>query len=584
MIGSHCSTQPCGNMQLWTSSRSSVSASASDVVSKLARRRQTKHVHSVHTSLSDDSAPESPKGWQEDLGSYFNAVEDKADRRHREVCSALTTLGQMLDDLDSRIGDILENPNLAKESTPATRAGESGITLEVRSSKQNIFENIGSDEIPSFEPPDKSTDSGDSVHDLPVISRSQKKLNTTLSSNSHGPLIMNALATQVKKRGISSKSSSGSFGMGFASLLQVRDRPEWQKKVWQFLEDPDMARWGRTFMNFVSILICIGVALPFVHLMSDDHSEIDSSSLMTWEFCLDMIFMLETLARLYVSPNRLRFFWNTYNDIDLVAACLPLVLHSYQAHTFDLVEHSTQNTIISCWVPVLRLLKLVRRFETFHVLVKALEEAQEALPMLIFILLLIVLIFASLIFMVEPRDNIVNFPIALWFTIVTVGTIGYGDITPVSTGGILTSSAMIVVSALYMAIPIALVGESFSKVWKDRDRLVLVHRARTRFLNVGYKAEDIPSMFCGWDDDGDGEIDLPEFIQMMRMMEIDMPGPRLVQLFSEFDKDGSGTIDDQEFVRTLFPDAYAELYASVELANANKEEQKTPADEAQMKC
>lgn len=573
-------------MQLWQSSRSDKN-SASDVVSKLAERRQRKTVFSVHSSQSDDSdAPNTPKAGQDDMGNYFNALEDKADRHHREVCSTLTALGQMIDNIDSRISDILERQYVRQEKTSTTatttQKGKSGITLEVRCPKHNAFENILEDEIPSFEPADKLTEGGDSANDLPVISRSQRKHNTAVSSNSgHGGLVMNALATEVKRRGNSS-SSSGSFGMGFRSLLQVRDRPEWQKKVWQFLDDPDMIKGGRTFMNVISVLICFGVALPFVQLMTDD-SEIDTSSLITLEFCLDSLFMLETLARLYVCPNRLRFFWNTYNDIDLIAACLPLVLHSYQVQSLDSVEHYSQNTIISCWVPVLRLLKLVRRFETFHVLVKALEEAQEALPMLIFILLLIVLIFAALIFMAEPRDNIGNFSIAIWFTIVTVGTIGYGDITPVSTGGIMTSAAMIVVSALYMAIPLALVGESFSKVWKDRDRLVLVHRARTRFLNVGYKAEDIPGMFCGWDDDGDGEIDLPEFIQMMRMMEIDMPGPRLVQLFSTFDTDGSGTIDDQEFVRTLFPDAYAELYASVELANA-EQEQETPEDDTQVKC
>eukprot|EP00930_Biecheleria_cincta_P106306 TRINITY_DN9969_c0_g1_i1.p1 TRINITY_DN9969_c0_g1~~TRINITY_DN9969_c0_g1_i1.p1 ORF type:complete len:582 (-),score=83.06 TRINITY_DN9969_c0_g1_i1:170-1915(-) len=570
------------SLQIWQSARSERNTASVEVAARLAERRQ--RMSSIRSMSSDDSfnviqteTCNSPKVVQYDFEGCLTSFGENAERNHREICSTLTALGQTINDVDSRVNDILERLNTAQERDCKPEACKSGITLQVRCPKQSGLEDIHGCEIPSFE--SHSIDASrrkelenDSDDDLPVAQRSQRRHNTGASSNSshgHGVGVMNQLATQKKRRGASSKSSSGSFGMGLYSMLQARARPEWQKKVWQFLEDPDMVRGGRTFMNVISFWICFGVVLPFSQLMMAS-SALEPLAVIILEFCLDLTFMLETLARMYVSPNRLRFFFNTYNDIDMLAFCLPFAMHCYQMQVLDSSRHSPGVAIISCWVPVLRLLKLLRRFETFHLLAKALEEAQEALPMLIFTLLLIVLVFASLIFMFEPRENITSMGDSLWFTIVTVGTIGYGDITPESAGGLLTSVALIVVSALYMAIPLGIVGESFSKVWKDRDRLVLVHRARTRFLNIGYKAEDIPSMFCGWDNDGDGEIDLPEFINMMRMMEIDMPGPRLVQLFGTFDKDGSGTIDDQEFVRTLFPDEYAQLYASVEVPNANQ--------------
>merc|ERR1719512_148347 len=102
-----------------------------------------------------------------------------------------------------------------------------------------------------------------------------------------------------------------------------------------------------------------------------------------------------------------------------------------------------------CALPVLRLLKLLRRFDTFHLILMAFHQASQALPVMLYILAILVLSFASIIFILEPRDNFSSLAQSLWFTIVTVGTIGYGDITPVSAAGSIVVSFLVVVSALY---------------------------------------------------------------------------------------------------------------------------------------
>eukprot|EP00931_Biecheleriopsis_adriatica_P075111 TRINITY_DN49057_c0_g1_i1.p1 TRINITY_DN49057_c0_g1~~TRINITY_DN49057_c0_g1_i1.p1 ORF type:complete len:647 (-),score=93.61 TRINITY_DN49057_c0_g1_i1:192-2132(-) len=372
-----------------------------------------------------------------------------------------------------------------------------------------------------------------------------------------------AIPDYMPKRSSVNTEASGIIGFFTGALVRVRSRTPLQKHVWLFLEDPDMTKGGRTFEKLMAFFIMIAAAIPM--LLTLEPTPIDSYAASIVSICLDVAFLCEVLVRFWVCPNCLAFFLSPYNLIDIAAGTLPLALRiSSQVDSVTQLSEDGQNfqilAVCLCLVPILQVLKLLRRFETFHLLMQALSLVLSALPVLLFVLTILVLTFASFTYLVEPRSNIESLPIAIWLTIVTVGTIGYGDIVPQSTAGVMVTSALIVVSALYMAIPIGIVGKAFGEVWDDRDRLMLVHRARTRFLSGGYRAVDIPAMFCAFDADGDGGITLQEFVKMMKEMEIDIGSQRIVDLFHTFDIDRDGTIDDQEFVRTLFPNAYADIY------------------------
>jgi len=282
------------------------------------------------------------------------------------------------------------------------------------------------------------------------------------------------------------------------------------------------------------------------------------------EVVFDLIFALEVVVRFLTCPNRVAFCFNGCNLVDIAVGMLVLGLRCFSASNFAQEDSNGHSVLLllMCAVPVMRLLKLLRRFEDFHLILKAFRQASEALPVLLFILSVIVLVFASLIYVLEPRSNIESLPKALWLTVVTVGTVGYGDVVPVSAGGHLVTAALIFVSALYMAIPVGIVGKAFSDVWHDRKKLLMIYRTRNRFLERGYKAQDIPAMFCRFDEDGSGQLDLPEFIAMMHLMQVTLGTDRLVELFRSLDSDGSGGIDDAEFVRTLFPSSHAQIYGS----------------------
>merc|ERR1719359_2077052 len=111
------------------------------------------------------------------------------------------------------------------------------------------------------------------------------------------------------------------------------------------------------------------------------------------------------------------FLLSPLTIIDLLAA-FPLGLRI--ALMASSSQEITGAAILLCAVAFVRLLKIIRRFQKFHLLLKAFQLAFEALPVLMFVLCMITLFFASAVYLVEPRDNIKTLPMAIYFTLVTI--------------------------------------------------------------------------------------------------------------------------------------------------------------------
>merc|ERR1719183_1085623 len=107
-------------------------------------------------------------------------------------------------------------------------------------------------------------------------------------------------------------------------------------------------------------------------------------------------------VRFLVSPDRSHFFRVVHNYVDFLAVC-PLILRAavgFKEINLD-ANHSTDSNVndliastLICIVPILRLMKLLRRFQKFLLLLHAFKDAAEALPVLLFTLTGIALTFS----------------------------------------------------------------------------------------------------------------------------------------------------------------------------------------------
>lgn len=330
----------------------------------------------------------------------------------------------------------------------------------------------------------------------------------------------------------------------------IHRRSERLRDVWQFLEEPDSSSAALWFSRLMIFLVVVNVA--FSLLQAQEAPLFDGVVPVILFLLFDLICLAEVVARLIVSPRRFAFFFSFFNWVDLISG-LTVVLRVLTLANPRAGETWWANEILHCVVPVVWLFKLLRNFEQFHLLCNAFEMAFEALPVLLFTLSILVLSFGAMIYFVEPRTNIEALPKSVWFTIVTMMTVGYGDTVPETSLGHLIVACVMIGSQLYMAIPLGIVGGSFSRVWEDRDRLLVIRRTRLRLQQWGYTPDDLLELFFCYDTEKTGELDVHDFSRMIEDMSLGLNPERVKKLFFSFDTDGSGKIDNEEFVNAIFP-------------------------------
>merc|ERR1712196_165789 len=135
----------------------------------------------------------------------------------------------------------------------------------------------------------------------------------------------------------------------------------------------------------------------------------------------------------------------------------------------------------------------------------------------------IALTFAALIFIAEPRDNVSTLGVAMWMVIVTMTTVGYGDNTPETQQGYIIVALLMVVSVLYMAMPIGIVGNAFGEVWRDRDRLLFFKKLRAAFIKGEFSSAAVRETLMLFDTDNSGFIEFHEFTLLVQAMSMNLP-------------------------------------------------------------
>lgn len=340
------------------------------------------------------------------------------------------------------------------------------------------------------------------------------------------------------------------------SDFSSRGRPlsSFAESLHLFLEDSDSSMAALWYSRIMPVLVAGSVFTSLAQLV--EGTFLTGVNAAVLETIFDVVFLVEVMLRLAVCPAPLMFCLGPLNLIDLLSvAALPLRV--YMGFVFPPevhVDKSITTVVLLGFLPVVRSLKLLRRWQKVHLLTQAFADVFEALPVLLFPLTIIIMFFACLIFLVEPSDNIGSVWAAFWLTIVTMTTVGYGDAIPQSSAGSIIVGVLVMFSVLYMAMPIGIVGQAFTLVWQDRQKILLLHTVRNRLANWGYTCEDAAVLFDAFAVRRKGVITDLEFRIMVRKLKLGLSEDRTTELFRLFDGNSNGSISEKEFVKALFPE------------------------------
>uniref|UniRef100_UPI00358E668B potassium voltage-gated channel subfamily A member 7-like n=1 Tax=Myxine glutinosa TaxID=7769 RepID=UPI00358E668B len=254
----------------------------------------------------------------------------------------------------------------------------------------------------------------------------------------------------------------------------------WQYHFWLHLERPEssLTAFCVSTVSLAFILISITTFLlgtvPSMRINNLNNSSFTNAG--DYPDFTDPIFILETLCiiwfilelvcRFACSVDKQKLFYQVITWIDLA------VILSYMVELFIDLSMTVENEKTSylsflrfvSLLRVLRVLKLARYFRGLRVLGKTLKSSYQELCILVVFLFVGVVIFASAIHYTEAdvrETHLKSIPESFWWAVVTMTTVGYGDITPVTPAGKLVGSLCAITGIVVVALPIPFVVNRF---------------------------------------------------------------------------------------------------------------------------
>ena len=222
---------------------------------------------------------------------------------------------------------------------------------------------------------------------------------------------------------------------------------------------------GRLFDVILLVAIMLSVLVVLLDSVEPIHQSYGTIlSWITWFFTF--LFSVEYLLRIYVSVNRLRYIFSFYGMVDLLSI-IPVYLEFF----FQFADMSLVIRILRVF-RIFRILKLLPYIGEIHSLTIAIFRSMRKIVVFFFSILLIVLVLGTLMYVVEGPDNgFTSIPQSLYWSIVTITTVGYGDITPHTILGQSIAALTMLIGYSIIAIPTGIVTAEIAREIKKENTL-----------------------------------------------------------------------------------------------------------------
>lgn len=232
-----------------------------------------------------------------------------------------------------------------------------------------------------------------------------------------------------------------------------------KKSIRNIIESTD-SLIGRAFDIFIQFLIVLSVVVFSIETLPDLKTHTREILHSIEIFCV-IIFTIEYLARIYIAESKPKFIFSFFGIIDFLA-----ILPFYLSFGFDL-----RSLRLLRMFRLFRLLKLVRYNQAMKNFGRAMYVAKEQIVLFMSITVILIYFSAVGIYYFEHEAQPEHFTSifdSLWWSIVTLTTVGYGDVYPITVGGRVFTFFILLIGLGIVAIPTGIISSSMTKVFDDK--------------------------------------------------------------------------------------------------------------------
>lgn len=218
---------------------------------------------------------------------------------------------------------------------------------------------------------------------------------------------------------------------------------------------------GKVFDVVLLVLILLSVLIVSLESIEElNEKYLPLFRFLEWSFTI--IFTLEYLLRIYSTPRPLRYMTSFFGIVDLLA-----ILPTYLSVIF-LGSHYLSVVRVLRLLRIARIFKMTRFINEGNVLSNALRASVNKILVFLGVVLLVVVIVGSLMYLIEGEaSGFTSIPKSIYWTIVTLTTVGYGDIAPVTPLGQVLASFIMIMGYGIIAVPTGIVSVEMAK--SDRE-------------------------------------------------------------------------------------------------------------------
>merc|ERR1719483_94816 len=264
--------------------------------------------------------------------------------------------------------------------------------------------------------------------------------------------------------------------------------------MWDLIEKPDTSRAAQVISVLSTIFVAISIVgmtistLPVLQYKDVQGNAIDNPSLAMVETVCIAWFTLEYFIRLAGAPEKWVFLKDGMNIVDVLAIMPFFVSLFFMGPTTKIAtdsmttiapemeeeESSGVEDILQVFriFKLARVLKLARHSPGLQAIAYTLQHSFKELLLLVFLMTISGLIIGSLCYFIEI-DNDSGFtaiPTAFYWVVITMTTVGYGDIFPTSGLGKLVGTICAISGVLVLSLPIPIIAQNFEKFHQNQQK------------------------------------------------------------------------------------------------------------------